>query len=151
MSRRDIADALARAIPIVVSPARNAYFDAPYAEPAGDDRQEARRARVGLPVAPRRTVAETFDWDPLAALGPAAGAEAVAGVGCALWGETIGSFDDLTFLLLPRLAGFAERAWSGPGAAGGWGEHRDRVAAHGRLWTADGLTWFRSSLVDWQT
>jgi len=53
-----------------------------------------------------------------------------------------------TFLLLPRLAGIAERAW-GSATAADWPAHRDRVARHGRLWVQDNLTYFRSSAVDW--
>ncbi len=70
----------------------------------------------------------------------------------AIWAETISGFDDLTFLLLPRLAGVAHRAWSLPepiDRASGWVGHRDRLARHGRLWAQDGLTYFRASTVDW--
>ena len=35
-------------------------------------------------------------------------------------------------------------AWSDP-RAGGWSEHRDRLAAHVRLWEQDELTYFLSS------
>jgi hexosaminidase len=56
--------------------------------------------------------------------------------------------DDLTFLLLPRLAGVAHRAWSLPETSG-WAGHRDRLARHGRLWAQDGLIYFRASTADW--
>jgi hypothetical protein len=69
------------------------------------------------------------------------------GVEAAIWAETVTGFDDLAFLLLPRLPGVAHRAWSGPRAT--WTEHRDRLARHGRLWAQDGLTYFRTSAVDW--
>ena len=72
----------------------------------------------------------------------------VAGVEAAIWAETISGFDDLSFLLLPRLPGVAHRAWSLPEASG-WAGHRDRLARHGRLWAQDGLTYFRASTVDW--
>ena len=54
--------------------------------------------------------------------------------------------DDLTFLLLPRLAGAAESAW---GAAGKvrWPEHRDALARHERLWAQDGLTFFSAARI----
>ena len=85
-------------------------------------------------------------------LGPGRAAQ-VAGVEAAIWAETITGFDDLSFLLLPRLAGVAHRAWSTPdlasGALAGWPAHRDRLARHGRLWAQDGLTDFRASTVDW--
>jgi hexosaminidase len=84
---------------------------------------------------------------PAEALGLARAAH-VAGVEAAIWCETISDFDDLAFLLLPRLAGVAHRAWSDPKVAS-WIDHRDRLARHGRLWSQDGLTFFRPSSVDW--
>ena len=73
----------------------------------------------------------------------------LAGVGAAIWGETITDFADLTFMLLPRLAGIAEKGWSDPQVSS-WADHRARLAAHGRLWSQDGLTYFKSSTVDWE-
>lgn len=72
----------------------------------------------------------------------------LAGVGAAIWGETITDFADLTFMLLPRLAGMAEKRWSAARHPS-WVDHCARLAAHGRLWTQDGLTYFKSSTVNW--
>jgi hexosaminidase len=80
-------------------------------------------------------------------LGPGRDAQ-VAGVEAVIWAETVSGFDDLSFLLLPRLPGVAHRAWSGPQAAS-WADHRGRLARHGRLWAQDGLTYFRTPAVDW--
>jgi hypothetical protein len=63
-----------------------------------------------------------------------------------MWCETVRDFGDLTFALLPRLAGVAEKAW---GSAANWAEHRDALARHARLWAQDGLTFFRSPSVSW--
>ncbi|MBO0730473.1 MAG: family 20 glycosylhydrolase, partial [Acidimicrobiaceae bacterium] len=87
-----------------------------------------------------KTVAESFDWEPAEALGPAASA-LVAGVEAAIWAESISDFDDLSFLLLPRLAGVAHKAWSDP-RHGSWAEHVERIASHERLWAQDGLTYY---------
>jgi hexosaminidase len=73
-----------------------------------------------------KTVAESFDWEPTEALGPRRAAH-VAGVEGAIWAGTIPDFDDLCFLLLPRLAGVAHKAWSDPQVAT-WTDHRDRPA-----------------------
>jgi hexosaminidase len=51
-------------------------------------------------------------------------------------------------MLLPRLAGIAEKGWSAVQIPS-WEGHRERLAAHGRLWTYDGLAYFKSSIVDW--
>src|SRR5581483_1283805 len=135
------------------SPLPYCYLDIPYAEPpAGpglaDAAQADRLGRLGLRVYAPRTVAESFGWDPGEALGPGRAGQ-VAGVEAAIWAETITGFDDLSFLLLPRLAGVAHKAWSAPslagepagqppaepdGAPGGWAAHRDRLARHGLLW-----------------
>ncbi len=109
--------------------------------------QADRHGRLGLRVYAPKTVAESFGWEPAEALGPGRAAQ-VAGVEAAIWAETISGFDDLSFLLLPRLAGVAHKAWSTPQLAG-WPAHRDRLARHGRLWAQDGLTYFRASSVDW--
>jgi len=147
MSRRDIETAASASVPVIVSPLSHSYLDVPYAEPSADPMQAERQGRVGLRLYSPKTVAECFDWEPAEALGPTRAAH-VAGVEAAIWAETISDFDDLAFSLLPRLAGLAHRAWSDPKVAS-WIDHRNRLARHGRLWAQDGLTFFRSSSVDW--
>jgi hexosaminidase len=132
---------------VIVSPLSHCYLDVPYAEPSADPAQADRQARVGLRFYSPRTVAESFGWEPADALGPGRAAR-VAGVEAAIWAETISGFDDLSFLLLPRLPGVAHKAWTDPRAAT-WVDHRDRLARHGRLWAQDDLTYFRTSAVDW--
>ena len=89
----------------------------------------------------KRTVEDAFAWDPLELGVPA---ERIAGVEAAVWCETVEDADDLFFLLLPRLAGVAEKGWSPPSE---WAGHRARLRAQGPVWDALGLTWFRSSAV----
>jgi hexosaminidase len=146
-SRRDVETAAAASVPVIVSPMNHCYLDVPYAESPADPAQANRRRRLGLPLYAPMTVAETFGWEPADTLG-AGRAGQVAGVEAAIWAETIATFDDMSFLLLPRLAGVAHRAWSDP-RSGGWADHRDRLGRHGRLWAQDGLTYFRASTVDW--
>ncbi len=147
MSRRDVETAVAASAPVIVSPLSHCYLDVPYAEPSADPAQAERQGRVGLRLHSPKSVAESFDWEPAEALGPGRAAQ-VAGVEAAIWAETISDFDDLSFLLLPRLAGVAHKAWSDPRVAR-WTDHRDRLARHGRLWAQDDLTYFRASTVDW--
>jgi hexosaminidase len=147
-SRSDIEQALKHGVPVIVSPLSNCYLDVPYAEAPADAAQQERRERVGLRIYAPKTLAATFDWEPAAALGAGARPENVAGVGATVWCETVRDFDDLTFLLLPRLAGVAEKAW-GAADAVRWEDHRDALARHGRLWEQDGLIFFRAETVDW--
>jgi hexosaminidase len=145
-SRQDVETAIAASAAVIVSPLSHCYLDVPYADPPADPAQADRQARAGLRVYPPRTVADSFDWEPAHALGPERG-DRVAGVEAAVWSETIRGFDDLTFLLLPRLAGVAQRAWAPSPTS--WSDHRARLAHHARLWDQDLLTWFRASTVDW--
>jgi hypothetical protein len=63
--------------------------------------------------------------------------------------ETLNDIDGMTFMLLPRLPGVAQKAWGPPGVT--WTDHCDRLAYHGRLWDQDDLTYFRSSAVGWSS
>jgi hexosaminidase len=146
-SHRDVETALSAGVPVIVSPLRRCYLDVPYAGQSADPSQAARQGRAGLRLYSPMTVEESFDWEPANALGPDAGA-LVAGVEAAIWSETIADFDDLAFLLLPRLAGVAQRAWSDPRVTD-WSGHRARLARHGRLWRQDDLTYFRDAAVNW--
>ena len=143
-SGADLDQALAHGVPVIVSPQAHCYLDVPYADAAAGPGQQDRRARLGHPCYARQTLAATFDWDPVAVLGAGAGPHNVAGVSAALWCETVRDVDDLTFLLLPRLAGTAEKAWGAAGAVR-WPEHRGALARHESLWAQDGLTFFRAA------
>ena len=132
---------MAASVPVIVSPLSHCYLDVPYAEPSADP-WAGGKAGPGRPASP-----SSFDWEPAEALGPGRAAH-VAGVEAAIWPETISDFDALCFLLLPRLAGVAHKGWSDPQVAT-WTDHRDRLARHRRLWVQDGLTYFRTSTVDW--
>ncbi len=151
LARRDAEAVAAASVPVIVSPLSHCYLDVPYAEPpagaAAGSAQADRHGRLGLRVYAPKTVADSFGWEPAEALGPGRAAQ-VAGVEAAIWAETITGFDDLAFLLLPRLAGVAHKAWSAP-EPDGWPAHRDRLARHGRLWAQDSLEYFRSSAVTW--
>jgi hexosaminidase len=144
--RDDIEPALTHAVPVIVSPVDHACFDVPYAEPSVDRTQEQMRARAGERLYPAKTVAEFFDWEPARTLGSSPGREKLAGVGGVISAAT--DFEELSFLLLPRLAGVAHKAWSEP-RSNIWSEHRQALAQHRRLWDQDRLTYFETSTVDW--
>jgi hexosaminidase len=147
-SRRDVETALSAGVPVIVSPLRRCYLDVPYAGHSTDPLHAARQGRAGLRLYSPMTVEASFDWEPSDALGPGAAA-LVAGVEAAIWSETISGFDDLTFLLLPRLAGVAQRAWSDPRVTS-WAGHRARLAQHSPLWRQDDLSYFSDAAVDWR-
>ncbi|WP_150252202.1 family 20 glycosylhydrolase [Nocardiopsis deserti] len=136
ISPGDVPAAAGAGVPVLLSPNSLVYLDRPYADAAGPD-QEAERLRLGLPSYEPVTVAGAFDWEPGETARSLAPGVAVAGVEAAVWGETLTGFDDLAFLLLPRLAGVAEKAWSHVPVP--WEEHAARLEGYGRFWSALGF------------
>lgn len=141
----DLARAVKQGTRVLLSPSSHAYLDTPYLEPPVHPDQTERQQNLGLKIYPRRTVADFFDWTPKAYAGLPD--ELVVGVEAAIWCETIASFDELVFMLLPRLAGVAERAWTT--APTGWDDFAVRLGAQSRIWSRRGWTYFGSSWVDW--
>lgn len=126
--------AAAAGLPVLLSSSDVLYLDRPYADTAGDAEGEARRARLGFREYPAKTLREMFDWTPQSLI---SGLDArIAGVEAAIWSETITDFDDLAFLLLPRLPGAAERAWTRERTS--WEDHRARLDPHAEVWRATG-------------
>ncbi|OKI15336.1 hypothetical protein A6A08_12315 [Nocardiopsis sp. TSRI0078] len=136
ISPGDVPAAAGSGVPVLLSPNSLVYLDRPYADAAEPD-QEADRLRLGLPSYEPVTVAGAFDWDPGETARSLAPGVIVAGVEAAVWGETLTGFDDLAFLLLPRLAGVSEKAWSHDPAT--WEEHAALLDGYGRFWTALGF------------
>ena len=103
---------------------------------------------LGLEWAGHVELRDSYDWEP-ATLLPGLPAEALIGVEAAVWTETLRTLDELTTMLLPRLAAVAEVAWSAPGRRD-WQDFRTRLAPHAARWDAVGLRWYASPQVDWQ-
>ena len=54
-----------------------------------------------------------------------------------------------SYLAFPRLAGYAEIAWSPP-AGRTWDEYRTRIGTHGPRLTAMGVNVYRSAAIPWR-
>ncbi len=121
---------------VLMSPASRTYLDMKYdaAYPLGQDWAAVVELR------------DAYDWDPGAYL-PGLDPAAVIGVEAAIWTETLSTRDELTQMLLPRLAAVAEVAWSA--STTDFDDFADRVATHGRAWDRAGLAWYPSPQVDW--
>ncbi|MFB4314074.1 beta-N-acetylhexosaminidase [Actinomadura sp. 21ATH] len=142
-AERDVPAAVAAGVPVLASPSSFLYLDRRYAEDSLNPGQNERRARVGHDSYPVRTCRELFGWRPGELPEIPAGAR-IAGVEAAVWCESVRDFDDLAFLLLPRLAAIAEKAWTP--AATDWHAYRARVATHPAWWERLGLNdYYRST------
>ena len=89
------------------------------------------------------TVADSYSWT-IGDVQPGLPADRWVGIEAAMWCESVENSDDLFFQLLPRLAGVADKAWTGDRS---WDDYRPRLAAQGERWSRWGLSWFRSSTV----
>ncbi|MEU4769800.1 family 20 glycosylhydrolase [Actinosynnema sp. NPDC023794] len=137
LAPQDVPTAAAAGVPVLVSSNTMLYLDRPYADAAADESAEQRRGRVGHGDYVARSPEQAFAWHPSTLPELAAAGARIAGVEAAIWCETVDSFDDLAFLLLPRLAGAAEKAWTRQ--ATDWPDHGSRLAPHAGAWSALGF------------
>ncbi len=147
-AKQDVPAALARGARLLVSPHKWLYFDRPQADASSDPDQEEMRGRVGLPHYPPTSIRAGIEWDPVKDT-PGAETEArLAGVEAAIWCETIATQDELEFMLLPRLGGAAEKAWSHQTSTD-WTDYAARLGRQSVTWRRREWTWFQSVEVDW--
>ncbi|MFD0206978.1 MULTISPECIES: family 20 glycosylhydrolase [Saccharothrix] len=135
LAPRDIPTAAAAGVPVLVSSNTMLYLDRPYAH--ADDEPERSRRHVGHSDYEARSPEQAFTWHPSTLPELTDAGARFAGVEAAIWCETVDSFDDLAFLLLPRLAGAAEKAWTRQ--VTDWPHHSARLTAHAGAWSALGF------------
>ncbi|MBQ1095410.1 family 20 glycosylhydrolase [Streptomyces sp. b94] len=143
-SADDLERVLAGGGRVILSPQSHLYLDRGYAAAVAPAERAADAARLGFPSYLPRDVRHTAGWDPAAYGLPA---DRIAGVEATLFGEVLQGIDDLSTMLLPRLASVAETAWSGRPAT--WETHRAALARHGRLWQQRRLAYFPATDVPW--
>ena len=144
---QDVPRAIAHGSRLIMSPTSRLYFDCPHAEPSADPAQEELRQRVGLPFYTPVSIRGGIDWDPLEVTPEVTSDTQIAGVEAAIWCETITSQEDLEFMLLPRLPGAAEKAWSATPTD--WPDYATRLSHQSPTWRSREWTWFKSVEVDW--
>ena len=76
-----------------------------------------------------------YDLDPFEGLN-AEQSRRILGVQCNLWTEFVATLDHAEYMLLPRLAAFAERAWTG--GEGNYPDFLRRLESLSRLYDAQG-------------
>lgn len=122
---------------VILSPAHKAYLDMQYDE----------ASPLGLHWAAYIEAQDAYDWDP-ETLVEGVTRNDILGVEAPLWAETLLTFSDIEYMALPRLTAIAEIGWS-PQAQRDWNSYRERVAAHGKRWSRQGMNFYRSPQVAW--
>ncbi len=129
--------AVAQGAKVIMSPATRAYLDMKYDESTD----------LGLAWAGLTDVKDGYEWDPATQVSGVSEAD-VLGVEAPLWSETVVTIDDITFMVFPRLPGYAEIGWS-PAAGRDWNEYSLRLATHGPRLDALGVNFYKDPLVTW--
>jgi hexosaminidase len=129
--------AVAQDAKILISPAAKTYLDMQYDS----------TTKLGLHWAAYIEVDSAYIWDP-ATLVPGIGKENIIGVEAPLWSETITNMDEIEYMVFPRLPGIAEIGWTSKSVRN-WDEYKLRLGRHGERFTAMGIDYYPSKLVDW--
>lgn len=123
---------------IIMSPAERTYLDMKY-QP---------ETEFGFYWAGYTEVLDAYQWDPGNYLSGVHEPN-ILGVEAPIWTETLTTFDQLTFMALPRLLGHTEIGWS-PQARRDWENYRQRLAAHGQRLAQRSMNFYRSAQVPWR-
>ena len=123
---------------VIMSPAPKIYLDMKYTP----------ETSLGLTWAGIVKVSDAYNWDPSNQL-PGVSEEDILGVEAPLWTETIKTFEDVEYMVFPRLLGVAEIGWSS-GETKSWEEYKVRLGAHGPRMKALKVNFYASPEVPWE-
>ena len=123
---------------VLMSPAPHAYLDLKYdaATPYGQD------------WAGFVELKDSYDWDPAAEIEGVEDAD-VIGVEAGMWTEYIRDYEQLMYMLLPRIPALAEVAWTEQSERD-YDDFTSRIGDHPKYWDARGLKWHASPGVNWR-
>jgi hexosaminidase len=147
-AKHDAPKALEQGARLLVSPTTWVYFDRPHGDASSDAGQEEARKRLGLQFYGQASLREGISWDPVENTPGVESADQLAGVEAAIWCETIVTSDDLELMLLPRLAGAAEKAWSHQTTTD-WPDYAARLGRQSTAWRRRNWNFLESVEVDW--
>ena len=124
---------------VIMSPSKKAYLDMKYDS----------TTHIGLKWAGYIEVDTAYLWNP-ATLVPGITRDNILGVESPLWTETVTNMDELEYLVFPRLMGHAEIGWS-PVEVQNWENYKVRLAKYGKRLKQQGVDYYPSPKVDWET
>ena len=124
---------------VLLSPAKKTYLDMQYDS----------ASRIGLHWAAYIELDSAYLWEPSTYVKGLA-REDILGVEAPLWSETVTNRADIDYLAFPRLAAFAEVAWTKKEQRS-WEGFSLRIPIQGDRWTIQGVDFYKSAKVTWET
>lgn len=122
---------------IIMSPANYMYLDMKYDS----------TSTLGLNWAGYVSVEKAYSFNPGDYLKDVSD-DAIIGLEMALWSETVKSASDLQWLVLPRLLGNAEIAWSAQKLRS-WDDYSARLASFGTRLDVMEINYYKTSEINW--
>lgn len=119
---------------VILSPAFFSYLDMKYDE----------NSEYGLTWAGFIPVDKAYNWNPDEAV-PGLAQENILGLEAPLWSETISNSAELEYLAYPRMAGYAEMAWSQQEYRE-WDFYLERLKSQLQKWDKEGINYYKSPL-----
>ncbi len=122
---------------VIMSPASRAYLDMKYDS----------TTVLGLHWAGYIEVDHGYSWE-LATLVPGISQEQILGVEAPLWSETVTNLDEIEYLMIPRLLGYAEIGWTNASQRS-WDDYKIRLGNQSERFDVLGINYYPSPLVPW--
>jgi hexosaminidase len=123
---------------VIMSPAGRTYLDMKYDS----------LTSLGLNWAGYIEVDKGYSWDPETLI-PGLDPDKILGIEGPLWSETVTKMDDIEYMAFPRLPGLAEIGWTAASQRN-WDDYRVRLGKHGKRFSASGIDYYASPLVEWE-
>ncbi len=129
---------LNKEIKLIMSPAEKAYLDQKY----------NATTNLGLKWAGYIEIDKAYNWNPNTYF-PEINKDAILGIECPLWTETITNMEEMEFMVFPRLLGYAEIGWS-PTDTKNWEDYKLRLSHHSLTFKEMGVNYYPSKLINWK-
>ncbi len=135
-SKKNAAEAHAKGMKILLSPANKTYLDMQY-----DTLSE-----YGLHWAAYIPVDTAYIWTPETYSGIPR--DRILGIEAPLWSETISNIDELEYLAFPRMIGYSELSWTDEGNRD-WEQFKVRLANQAPYLDRMDVKYYPSPRIDW--
>lgn len=136
-NKENAQEAVKQGSKVLISPASKAYLDMKYDS----------ISPLGLSWAGLINVKTGYDWNP-STLVEGVGKDNIFGVEAPLWAETLETIDDIEYMVIPRLLGYAEIGWS-QDSSREWDTYKVRLGKHYNRFKLKNINFYESEMVPW--